>query len=179
MPTATTQVASSPVRASGLWQQIVEITREACVLRQEERESEAVVLLQQKLPPIIRSWSASCGAPADTCRQRLRELFASEQEQMRAALMQRRLIVDEVVSRLQVRAAATNATTSASAVVLTDATRPVQLRRRIPFNDVEGMLDALQEAERGAVTEAILPVRRALQSLSSVGHRPLTAAAFG
>lgn len=172
---------SSPtlsVKAAALWSEIIGITREACLLRQEGREKEAVELLQQTLPAVIRRWSNSCGETPEYCREALRKLFAEEQHTARAAMVQRRLIVDEVCSRLKVRCAAARDTgENESGVVLKAPVGPVQLRRRVSIDDVVGMLDALQQAERTALEEAILPVRETYSSLSSVGQRSLQDAA--
>lgn len=170
---------SSPtlsVKAAALWSEIIGITREACLLRQEGREKEAVELLQQTLPAVIRRWSNSCGETSEYCREALRKLFAEEQHAARAAMVQRRLIVDEVCSRLQVGCAAVQ-DASASVATVKVTVGPVQLRRRVAIDDVVGMLDALQQAERAAFEEAILPVRETYSSLSSVGQRSLQDAA--
>jgi hypothetical protein len=163
--------AHNSQNASKLWQAIVGTTREACLLRQEGREQEAVDLLQQTLPGTIRQWSNVCGESAERCRELLRDLFNREQEAARTALLQRRLIVDEVCSRLQVQRAAPE--TVESRIVVKNALQPVQLRRRVPIDDVVGMLDALQQVERGELAEALLPSRQNLNSLSFVGQRPL------
>ncbi|HEU5080396.1 MAG TPA: hypothetical protein VFT72_14385 [Opitutaceae bacterium] len=162
-------------KASKLWQEIVGTTREACLLRQEGREQEAVDLLQQQLPVTIRQWSNSCGESPERCREMLRELFAREQEAARIAALQRRLIVDEVCSRLQVQRNANDSVEGR--VVVKEALRPLQLRHRVPIDDVVGMLDALQQAERGELAEAILPARQNFSSLSFVSQLPYPDAA--
>jgi hypothetical protein len=167
----------APQKASMLWQEIVGATREACLLRQEGREAEAVQLLQEKLPATIRQWSNLCGDTPERCREALRELFAREQEAARNALLQRRLIVDEVCSRLQVRPSPAAGESVESRVVVKEALQAIQLRRRVPIDDVVGMLDALQQAERGELAEAILPVRQSHSSLSFVGQTPVGDAA--
>jgi hypothetical protein len=151
--------------ADALWAEIVATTREACLLRQEGREEEAVRVLQDTLPPVIRRWSAASGDTPERCRERLKALFTAEQEHMRAQMIQRRLIVDAVCSRLRV--SSTGEATGRPRVV-SERTRAVQLQRRVPFGDVVGMIDALNEAERSAVAEAIFPAREAVQSLSSI-----------
>ena len=157
-------LASPSATAEALWCQIEENTREACLLRQEGREAEAVALLQGRLPSIIRAWSNASGHSPEACRERLRTFFQEQQERVRCAALQRKLIVDEVCSRLKVSARASRV---AAPVSMGSTPGPVQLRRRVAIDDVVGMLDALREAEESATAEALLPARELIPSLSS------------
>ena len=121
--------------AASLWKQIEEGVRESCMMRCEGREAEAIALLQDTLPPLIREWSATCGSSADVCRDVLRQLFARAQEQVSAAMLSRRLVLASIRTD-NVRAGTTSS---------------LYLQRRIPIGNVPDMLDALEEAERTAV----------------------------
>ncbi len=159
-------------RAHELWTEIVSTTREACLLRQEGREENAVRLLQQTLPTVIRDWSNLCGETPDRCRTLLRELFSREQETARAAMLQRRLIVDEVCARLQNRTPRQEIVESR--IFSQPAPSTLQLRRRVPIDDVVGLIDALQQTERNQIDEAVLPVRPNFSSLSFVGQTSIS-----
>jgi hypothetical protein len=140
-----------------LWNEIVRWSLEACILRKEGRETEVAVLLQERLPELIRRWSASCGLPSGTCKQNLRALFQRVQESVETGYIHRRLIVEEVCARL-------SAAPAAPAPVPAQ-TGPVRLRQRIAIDDVPGMLDAIASAEHETRSEAILPMRRAARSM--------------
>lgn len=171
MPSPT---AATPARPA-LWDEIVGITREACLLRQEGREKEAVALLQQTLPPVIRQWSNTCGQTPEHCREELRSLFAREQQTARAVTLQRRRIVEEVCARLQAHPRTSDAMERRTGTKV--AATPIQLQRRVPIDDVVGMLDALQQVEHTVMDEAIVPLRSNYTSLSSAGHRSIPIAA--
>ncbi|HVW20498.1 MAG TPA: hypothetical protein VHC86_04725 [Opitutaceae bacterium] len=149
--TASTQ-ASNP---RFLWNEIVRWTFEACILRKEGKEDKVAFLLQERLPSLIRSWSARSGLKPDACREQLRSLFNRVQESVELGFIQRRLIVDEVCARLAGRLPGSGVSKPAPAA-------SVGLRRRVPFDNVPDMLDALAEAEFEAEGERILPVRSAL-----------------
>jgi hypothetical protein len=147
--TASTQ-SSNP---RFLWNEIVRWTFEACILRKEGKEDKVAVLLQERLPSLIRAWSARSGLAPAACKEQLRSLFNRVQENVELGFIQRRLIVDEVCARLAERLPAASATRAALAA------GPVGLRRRVTFDNIPDMLDALAEAEFEAVGEKILPVR--------------------
>lgn len=157
LPVPTVSVAAARDAAS-IWKQIEHGVREACVLRCEGREREAAALLQETLPPLVREWSATCGSPADTCRNQLRDLIARAQEQVAAAMLSRRLVLASIGMPDNARARPnTNGSFS--------------LRRRIPIDNVPDMLDALQESERAAAFQR--------QNFPAHASRPLAALAAG
>lgn len=117
--------------AAVVWRLIESGLRESCVLRAEGREVEALVILQQRLPALIREWSAGCGRSTESCRSALRELFTRAQAQVAAAVLTRRLVLSSLQADLPLR-----------------GTLPgVHLNQRIPLTDINGMLDALHAAE--------------------------------
>src|SRR6266542_6012285 len=95
LPIPTMSVASARDAAS-IWKQIEQGVRETCVMRCQGREPEAVALLQETLPRLVREWSATCGSTADARRSQLRELFAKAQEQVAAAMLSRRLVLASI-----------------------------------------------------------------------------------
>ncbi len=141
--------------AASIWKQIEHGVRESCVMRCEGRESEAMALLQEALPSLIREWSATCGSTGEVCRNLLRELFAKAQEQVAAAMLSRRLVLASIRAD-NVRAGASGT---------------LHLRRRIPLDDVPDLLDALQESERSAAFRA--------QRFPAHASQPLAALAAG
>ena len=151
--TASTQ-ASNP---RFLWNEIVRWTFEVCILRKEGKEDKVAHLLQERLPALIRNWSARSGLKPDACKEQLRSLFNRVQESVELGFIQRRLIVDEVCARLAGRMMP-----AAGAAKGGPAPASVGLRRRVSFDNVPDMLDALAEAEFEAEGERILPVRSAL-----------------
>jgi hypothetical protein len=159
-PTPTKATSADP---KFLWNEIVRWTFEVCILRREGHEDAVTPLLRDRLPPLIQAWSKRCGHSADRCQQELRALFARVQESVEVGFIHRRLIVQEVCSRLAgpggVAALAVH-----SAVSDRTKAKPagIHLRRRIPLDDVPEMLDALAEAEVADFGEKILPVRSAV-----------------
>jgi hypothetical protein len=149
-PILAVSSARNPV---SIWKQIEQGVRESCVMRCEGREAEAAVMLQETLPALIREWSATCGSPAEVCRNELRELFARAQEQVAAAMLSRRLVLASIRTD-NIRAGASGT---------------LYLRRRVPIDDVPDMLDALDEAERMAASR--------WQKFSAPMSRSLTAGA--
>jgi hypothetical protein len=153
MPAAAETAASVPsANPRFLWNEIVRWTFELCILRKEGREGKATVLLQERLPALIRSWSLRSGLPTAACQKQLRDLFARVQESVELGFMQQRMIVGEICARFAQQPSLTN---------LPGASGPMGLRREVPIDDVSAMLDALGEAEFERMGESILPVRRA------------------
>jgi len=151
---ATTET-SACVQSSNprfLWNEIVRWTFELCILRKEGREGKVAVILQERLPALIRAWSSRSGLPAAKCQERLCSLFGRVQESVEVGFMQQRMIVGEICARFAQLPSAASWRTGSGAV---------GLRREIPIDDVSAMLDALGEAEFETMGEAILPVRQA------------------
>lgn len=146
-----------------LWNEIVRWTFEACILRREGEEAKVSELLCGRLPALIQVWSRGCQQPPEECKQQLRALFARAQESVEVGYIQRRLIVEEVCSRL---GRANNVPNADLRVPAREdgksAPAGVHLRRRIPLEDVPGMLDALAEAEGETFAESVLPIRRSI-----------------
>jgi hypothetical protein len=154
-PMSATTETSTSVQSSNprfLWNEIVRWTFEVCILRKEGREAKVAVLLEERLPALIRAWSSRCGLPAAACQERLRGLFGRVQESVELGFMQQRMIVGEICARFAQKP---------SLASLPGASGPMGLRREVPIDDVSAMLDALGEAEFERMGEAILPVRRA------------------
>ena len=146
-----------------LWNEIVRWTFEVCILRREGNEEAVTPLLRDRLPPLIQAWSRRCGHSADRCQQELRALFARVQESVEHGFIHRRLIVQEVCSRLAGPGGAVAlAVHSADSAARKPRPAGIHLRRRIPLDDVPEMLDALAEAELADFGESILPVRTAV-----------------
>ena len=144
------------------WSELERWTLEACVLRAEGREAEAVRVLQERMPGLIREWSVHCRLSKPVIQERLRRMFADKQDFVARGLAQRRLITSELIARGRDVAAGTNTDATVSVANRPVATRPpgpVGLRQRVPLSDVVGMLDGLAEAEREARREAIWPLR--------------------
>lgn len=126
---------------AAVWRMIESGLRESCVMRCEGRETEALLILREQLPALIREWSVGCGRSTESCRSALRELFAKAQEQVAAAVLTRRLVLSALRTDLPRRGAATG----------------LQLNQRIPINDINSMLDALQDAERIEISRRQVP----------------------
>lgn len=162
-------ISAAPTQHHYLWDEIVRGTIEACILRKEGREREVSVLLHERLPELIRSWSSRCGLSAEVCKQSLRDLFRRVQEGVEMGFIHRRLIVEEICSRLREaspgRGSAADFSSARATPRLRTETGPVRLRQRVAIADVSGMLDALAEAEVETRNEAILPMRVAAPAL--------------
>lgn len=133
--TSSAPVAAPASRSAELWRAIEDNVREACLLRAEDRETEAILILQETLPPLIGDWSRNAGLEVPAAQQALREMFARVQQQVANAALCRRLVLRSLGQP--------------AAPVPGPAPAPTfQLRRRVPIGDVTGMLDALGETER-------------------------------
>ncbi len=133
--TSSASVAAPASRSAELWRAIEDNVREACLLRAEDREAEAILILQETLPPLIGDWSRTAGLDVPAAQQALREMFARVQQQVANAALCRRLVLRSLGQ------------TAAPGTVPAPAAT-FQLRRRVPIGDVPGMLDALGETER-------------------------------
>lgn len=156
-------VPTTPIQReeASLWTALEDAVREACTLRAEGLEKDAIRILQEVLPTMIGRWSRAAGRPAAECQQRLRELFARVQQQVATA---------QVCKRLVLRSLETSnpeARLSSSAV---------RLQRRVPIDDIPGMLDALDEGER-LVTQRqnnFLPATRTPATAGAAAGRTLS-----
>lgn len=137
------------------WTELERWTLEACVLRAEGREDEAVRVLQERMPALIRDWSTHSRLAKPEIQERLRHMLAEKQDFVARGLAQRRLIT----SALLAEARAGNPEIPPALARRAAASAPVALHRRVPLDDIVGMLDGLAEAEREARREALWPLR--------------------
>ncbi len=163
MSLATVKNVPQVEPADARWAELERWTLEACVLRAEGREAEAVRVLQERMPSLIRDWSTHCRLPKPSIQERLRRMFADKQDFVARGLAQRRLITSELIARGRDIEASiprpANASSAQGSGASVRSTAPVGLRQRVPLGDVVGMLDGLAEAEREARREAIWPLR--------------------
>lgn len=138
------------------WGELERWTLEVCVMRAEGREREAVRVLKEQMPALIREWSAHCGLERAAIQERLRRLFEETQNFVARGLAQRRLITADLLARGDAKPR--NHMPSGGAV---------GLRHRVPVGDVVGMLDGLAEAEREAKREALWPMRSRATGLAA------------
>ncbi len=150
----TEHVAPLTRTAEELWWAIEVSVREACVLRIERREPEAIMILQQELPQLIEPWSRNTGLPSAVCQQKLRLLFTRVQQEVATALVCKRLVLQSIAPGKGRHG---------------EMSESVHVNRNVPLDDIPDMLDALEEGERTAA------FRR--QHFHSAAHRPLLAAA--
>ncbi len=152
VPSFTNRTASKEYTAEDRWAEITQWTLEACTLRAEGREGEAIAILQEKMPALINEWSVICGLRTAEVQQRLRAMLAETQSFVARGLAQRRIITAQIVDQYRpVPANPDHAPTNA---------RPaVGLRRHVAVGDITGMLDGLAEAERESRREQFWPVR--------------------
>ena len=122
-------------RTNELWCTIERSVAEACLLRAEGRNPEAITIVQQTLPSLIAEWSRCSGLSSEHCQRTLRELFARVQQQVSTATLCKRLVLQSVASGEAAREA---------------TPERFQIKRRVPLHDIPAMLDALDEGERAA-----------------------------
>lgn len=156
MPNVLSPTLAPPARTAELWRLIEASVSEACVLRAEGREPEAIAIVQGKLPAFISEWSRGAGHSSERCQTVLRDLFARVQQQVATATICKRLVLQSFEPA---------ATRSGAAATVG------QIRRRVPLDDIPGMLDALDEDEREAT------FRR--QNFPSQSRRPQAALVLG
>lgn len=104
---------------------------ESCVMRCEGRKTEALVILREQLPALIREWSVGSGRSTESCRSTLRDLIVKAQEQVAAAMLTRRLVLSAIRTDLQ----------------RSPGSSGLQLNQRIPIGDINSMLDAMRDVE--------------------------------
>ena len=155
-----TQQVAPPARTAELWWALEVSVREACVLRIEGREPEALAILQQELPPLIEQWSRSAGLATADCQQKLREMFSRVQQEVSTASICKRLVLQSFAPGVGRRGA---------------TSEPVHVQRRIPLADIPGMLDALEEGERtAAFRRRHFPSPVSRPALAAAGSRSLS-----
>lgn len=135
MPNVLIPQLDLPEPTADRWRRIDALVSEACVLRAEGREPEAIAIVQQTLPPLIAQWARGSGLAGEKCQQVLRELFARVQQQVATAAICKRLVLQSI---------------DPTATRPDDGNGPLQIRRRVPLGDIPAMLDALDEGERSA-----------------------------
>lgn len=156
MPIAPTPSHAPTAQSAEHWRVLEDTVREACVLRAEGREALATAIVQDRLPELIGQWSRGAGLARERCQQELRELFARVQQQVTTATICKRLVLQSV---------------DPQAPRGGEASAPVHISRRVPIDDIPGMLDALDEGER------TVAFRR--QHFQSTARRPQTALTVG
>ncbi len=134
-----------------LWAELEHWILEACVLRAEGREHEAVRVMEEHLPSLIQRWSQSVDLPKADLQERLRRLFADTQAFVRRSLAHRRIVTAGLVAQGVAPRAESQ-----------PKQRPLGLRHAVPVGDIAGMLDGLAEAEREARRETLWPLRSRL-----------------
>jgi len=143
--------------ADARWAELEHWTLEACILRAEGREQDAVRILQDRMPALIRDWSVQSRLSKPEIQTRLRRMMAEKQDFITRGLAQRRLITSALLAETQENPASLPPALARRAA--SAASTPVALRRHIPLDDIPGMLDGLAEAEREARREALWPLR--------------------
>lgn len=145
MPTTTVTSPIASAAAQQLWSELTRLFREACVLRRQGRHNAAAAILEKQLPAMIRGWAAESRLSANAAKARLQEMFSDEQARVESAWLISRFSAESPV------------TAAAAAPLAQPAARPAAAwyppisPRRIPIDDVVGMIDMVREHERLAV----------------------------
>lgn len=154
----TCSAAEGYSEADRLWLSIEELTTEACILRKEGAESSAAGILGEQLPPLLMEWAKLSPLAPALRREKLKRLIAEKQSMVDSLFLQRRLIVDEMLRRLR---AEDNSGIPASPVLRNEGPRTAVfgLKRRVPFADISGMIEAVNESIVQQERDVMLPVR--------------------
>lgn len=148
MTTAFAPTTTLSARATQHWNELTQLFREACVLRRQGKHVAAAAILEKQLPEIIRAWAFESRLPAGTAKARLQELFTEEQARVESSwLISRFVATPTVTTVMPVRESAAPAAQPVSPA-RTAAFFPQISPRRIPIDDVVGMLDMVREQER-------------------------------
>lgn len=124
-----------PDAESGVeWNEVVRLTVEAFRHRSEGRERQAMLVLQDRLPAAIRAWSVACDDSPESCKERLRAMFARVRTHVATEMLQRRILLETSFR-------------GASDSVQAAQGGKFGLTERIRIDDVSRMLDALADAE--------------------------------
>lgn len=152
---ATTTTLSG--RATQHWNEITTLFREACVLRRQGRHAAAATILEQQLPPLIRSWAFESRLPAGAAKARLQELFTEEQARVESSWLISRFVTTPTPLTVNATPVMQHVAPVAQPVspARTAAFFPQISPRRIPIDDVVGMLDMVREQERLSLPQAL------------------------
>jgi hypothetical protein len=145
-----------------LWDEVVGTFRRACVLRHQGQVTEARTLLENSMPRSIARWSQVCAEKMTAKRELLNRMFADEQKRVEDASVLCDLLSNGLAESLipSLRSALSCDMTTAlsedgpgalhrrSAGALSGRSAGRGRPRRVPVDDVAGMIDALLVAER-------------------------------
>ena len=136
-----------------LWDKIVKCYREACLLRHKGLIDESMGVLTTLLPQAIAEWSQVNPEEADTKRSKLTRMFEDEDERIENALVITQVmssnLQDMIIPQLCMQVAKElTENVSIHEQVTVSRTTPAQfVDRRIPIDDVAGMIDNLLDCE--------------------------------
>lgn len=161
MTTTFAPTTTLSARATQHWNEITQLFREACVLRRQGRHVAAAAILEQQLPAVIRSWAFESRLPAGTAKARLQELFTEEQARVESSWLISRFVTTP--TPLTVNAAPVASPVMQHVAPIAPPVSPARTAaffpsispRRIPIDDVVGMLDMVREQERLSLPHAL------------------------
>lgn len=152
---------ASSAKSEILWEQIVRDFRQACLLKRAGKFGEAARILEDALPLTINLWSQSCPRDSVSKRIELAAMFRREQQKIGEFVQAQQLAARQAIAELlpSLRAdlqrdltesvIATAASMSLAADTTHEGPLPRNLRwtparARIPFDDIPGVIDAVQ-----------------------------------
>ncbi|MBM3822470.1 MAG: hypothetical protein FJ404_06240 [Verrucomicrobia bacterium] len=142
------------------WSRVVSLFRQACVLHREGKHQESRHIVEQDLRQSIATWTKFSGQEPGVKRSKLEQMFKEEQRRVDDAWMVQSLVVrqfsrhilPELSNRLvaEIRGSLANGVLTPFAIAAAESEPSFEPNDpvRIPFDDVEGMIDFLNSAER-------------------------------
>jgi hypothetical protein len=143
------------------WEKLVSEFRRICLLRRQKRWDEAEMLLKQNLPRSIASWSESFEADLDVKRERLDNMFQTEQRRIEDAFLVQELVAtrlneqfiplictqvaQEVRSLMAEEPALQDRRHNRPARTVSNARAP---KPRVAFDDIPGVIDLVLAEDR-------------------------------
>lgn len=189
-------------RAQQRWDAIVERFRAACILHRAGQEWESRRVIREELPPLIKSWMQMLPAGLkEDAKADLRDMFTREQSMVDQGHKLQRLfketLVKRIIPQIEERIASKYRSIYAAKLDQRHEAREAARRegswvrpsygpdgkaeengfgmggRRVRFDDVAGMIDALQQGDSETMADSVLSLGDIVQGMNDAGIDPI------
>ena len=152
-----------------LWQQVVLDFRRACLLRYEGKHGESCKVLDQELSKSISVWSERSTGDSSAKREALNEMFRAEQRRIDDAVLVHKMVSKSLSHELlpsmfnvvtqEIREAVREELGQKPTGARVSGTAGLAgASRRIRFDDIGGIIDALQQEQSADYGARSIPV---------------------
>lgn len=188
-------------RAQQRWDAVVERFRAACILHRAGQEWESRRIIREELPPLIKSWMQLLPAGLkEDAKADLRDMFTREQSMVDQGHKLQRLfketLVKRIIPQIEERIASKYRSIYANKLDQRREAREAARRegswvrpsygpegdddgpfgvggRRVRFEDVSGMIDAIQQGGSEAMADSVLSLADIVQGMNEAGIEPI------